>query len=190
MTSVKPAVGAPAHDRSMPRPIDTLELFYAHALAIEREAAERYEEFRAWFEDRGEEVLAGLCAGMAREERHHYERILRAARGRALPSIDASRYQWIDMASPEAPAHELVHRVATPRQLLEIALAGEVAARRFFRWVTRTSRDPGVRAAARSLAREEAGHVRWVTDALQYGDPMVDWDQMVAQGTGPGIVSG
>jgi rubrerythrin len=173
----------------MPRPIDSLELFYAHALAIEHEAVDRYEEFRAWFQDRGEDTLAGLCANMAREEREHYAKLLRASHGLALSPIDASRYQWIDRASPEAPARELFYRVTNPRQLLEVALAGEIAARRFFRWVTRTSRDPAVRAAARSLAHEEAAHVRWVMDALQYRDPTTDWEQMMAQGAGPGVVT-
>ena len=155
----------------MPRPIDSLELFYAHALAIEHEAMQRYDEFHVHFDGRGEEVLAGLCATMAREERRHYAQLLRTTQDLELPDINAVRYQWIGGTSPEAPAAELFYRVATPMQLLEVALAGEVAARRFFRWVTRTSRDPSVRNAARLLAREEAAHVRWVMDAMQYREP-------------------
>ncbi|HET9580970.1 MAG TPA: ferritin family protein [Usitatibacter sp.] len=173
----------------MPRPIDTLELFYAHAIAIEREAVERYEEFTTYFRDRGDDVLAGLCENMAREEQEHHRKLLRAARGLELPPIDARRYRWLDEGSPEAPARELFYRVTTARQLLEIALAGELAARRFFRWVTRTSRDPAVRAAARTLSHEEADHARWVMDALQYREPTLDWEEMLASGVGPGVVS-
>ena len=173
----------------MPRPIDSIEVFYAHALAIEHEAIERYEEFKAYFEDRGEDVLGGLCANMARGEREHHRKLLRAAKGMSLPAIDTARYQWLDSGSPEAPARELFYRVTTPRQLLEIALAGELAARRFFRWVTRTSRDPGVRAAARSLSHEEADHARWVMEALQYREPALDWEHLIAQGLGPGVVT-
>lgn len=173
----------------MPRPIDSLELFYAHALAIEREAIERYEEFRTYFRDRGEDVLAGLCENIVREEHEHQRKLLRASRGLNLPVIDEARYHWLDDGSPEAPSHELFYRVTTPRQLLEIALAGELGARRFFRWVTRTSRDPAVRAAARSLSHEEAEHARWVMDALQYREPTLDWEQMIAAGCGPGVVA-
>lgn len=168
----------------MPRPIDSLEVFYAHALAIEHEAIERYEEFRACFTRQGEEVLAALCEQMVREERAHREKLLRASRHMELPAIDAARYRWIDDASPEAPSHEMVDRVGTPTQLLEIALAGEIAARRFFRWVTRTSRDPGVRAVARSLAHEEAEHARCVMDALQYREPSLEWEKVIASGAG------
>ena len=168
----------------MPRPIDSLELFYAHALAIEHEAVQCYEEFRAYFKDRGEEVLAALCEQMAAEERKHHGKLLRATRGMELPVIDARKYRWIDDAAPEAPPREAFYRVSTPQQVLEIALAGEVAARRFFRWVTRTSRDPGVRAVARSLASEEANHARCVLDALQYRDPSLDWEKVVAAGAG------
>lgn len=168
----------------MPRPIDSLELFYAHAIAIEREAMQCYDEFRAYFRERGEEVLAALCDHMAAEERKHHEKLLRAAHGMELPAIDARKYRWIDDASPEAPPREAFYRVSTPRQVLEIALAGEVAARRFFRWVTRTSRDPGVRAAARALASEEADHARYVMDALQYREPSLDWEKIVESGMG------
>jgi rubrerythrin len=173
----------------MPRPIDTLELFYAHAIAIEREAIARYEEFQTYFADRGEDVLAGLCGGMVRAEREHHAKMVRMARGLTLPVIDTGRYRWLDTGSPEAPAHELFYRITTPRQLLEIALAGEIAARRFFRWVTRTSRDPQVRSAARVLAHEEADHVRWVNDALQYREPTLDWEQMMAAGLNPCLVA-
>ncbi len=173
----------------MPRPIDSLELFYAHALAIEREAVERYDEFRSYFQDRGEEPLAGLCENIAREERAHYNKLVRASRGMSLPPIDATRYRWLNGVSPEAPARQLFYRAATPQQLLEIALQGELGARRFFRWVTRTSRDPGVRAAARDLSRDEAEHARQVMAALQYRDPAGDWEKTVAAECGPGVAA-
>lgn len=168
----------------MPRPIDSLELFYAHALAIEHEAIQCYGEFHAYFRERGEEVLAALCEQLGAEERKHHEKLLRATRGMELPVIDARRYRWIGDASPEAPTREAFYRVSTPTQVLEIALAGEVAARRFFRWVTRTSRDPGVRAVARSLASEEADHARSVMDALQYREPSLDWEKVLETGMG------
>lgn len=170
----------------MPRPIDSLPVFYAHALAIEHEAAERYEEFTVYFRDRGEEVLAGLCASLARHESAHHAKLTQASSGMNLPRIDPTRYQWLESGSPEAPARELVYRVTTPRQLLEIALAGELAGRRFFRWVVRTSRDPRVRAEARNMCHEENEHVRWVMDALQSRESGLDWEQMIAAGTTPG----
>ncbi|HYC35597.1 MAG TPA: hypothetical protein VEC19_04190 [Usitatibacter sp.] len=55
----------------MIEPIRTLEEFHAHAIAIEREAAERYDEFASYFRDKGEAVLSGLCANLARMESDH-----------------------------------------------------------------------------------------------------------------------
>src|SRR5438128_294216 len=56
----------------MLRPVRTVEEFYAHALAIEREARDRYAELAAWFTGRGEEMLAGLCTTLAEAEGAHY----------------------------------------------------------------------------------------------------------------------
>ena len=56
-------------------PIETIEEFYANALAIEREAAERYDEFTRYFEDHDEDALAGLCRNLADMERRHFEEL-------------------------------------------------------------------------------------------------------------------
>ncbi len=173
----------------MPAPIESLEQFYAHALAIEREAAERYVEFENWFHDRDEEVLAGMCRELARHELEHFQRLATLAQGLDLPPIPADRYHWIDEGAPEAPAHELFYRVATPRQLLEVALAGERHARAFFEWVARTAGNERVRRAAVELAEEEREHARWVRQAMQYREPHADWEKLLARGIGPGAIA-
>ena len=173
----------------MQRPIDSIEMFYAHALAIEREAAERYAEFERWFEDRGEDVLAGLCRELARLERDHFHDLVGAAEGLTLPVISPGRYRWLDAGPPEAPAHELFRRAATPHQLLGIALAAERNARAFFRAVAKSSPDEKVRVLAAAMAREEGEHGRWVREALRYRQPAADWERLLERGTGPGTVS-
>jgi len=150
------------------RPVRTIEEFYAHALAIEREACERYTELHAWFRERGEEVLAGLCRNLSEAEGAHFAELEAACRKLELPVIDAADYQWIEGESPEAPRREVLRRVAKPRQLLLIALAAERGAAAFFEWVAATSPDPRVRALAHELAAEEEHHVSWVRDALEY----------------------
>lgn len=161
----------------MRKPIGSVEEFYAHALAIEHEAVERYNEFKAWFEDRSEDVLAGLCRNLAELEARHLRDVERACVGLALPPIDASRYRWLEGGSPEAPARELFYRVAEPRHLLEIALDAERKALSFFEWVERTASEPHVRALAREMAAEEEEHVRWAARALEYQPAhRFDWD--------------
>jgi rubrerythrin len=156
----------------MRRHIESIEEFYAHALAIEREASERYHEFEAYFKDRGEEVLAGLCANLERMEREHFIHLARASEGMRLPVISAGCYCWIDEGPPESPAREFFYRIVTPRQLLEVALDGEIAAQRFFSWVAATTQDATVKALASAMADEEDQHIRWVQQAMHYREPM------------------
>jgi rubrerythrin len=164
----------------MNEPIRTLGEFYAHALAIEREAADRYAEFETWFADRGEDVLAGLCRNLGELERSHLHKVERACHGMALQPIDASRYRWIEAGSPEAPARELFYRVAEPRHLLEIALQAECDALAFFEWAGRTSDDAAVRGLAREMAADEEEHVRWMAGALEYRPARhVDWERIL-----------
>jgi rubrerythrin len=152
----------------MHAPIATLEEFYAHALAIEHEAANRYAEFAEHFGDRGEEMLAGLCRNLAALELEHYRQLASGCAHLLLPDIDGGEYRWLDRGSPEAPGRDLVFLIATPRQLLEIALAAEWRAHEFFAWIARTSPQASVREIAAIMAAEETEHVRWVREALDY----------------------
>jgi rubrerythrin len=161
----------------MRHPITRVEEFYAHALAIEREAVDRYEEFQAWFSDRDEPVLAGLCANLAQLEAVHLREIELACRGLTLPPVDASGYRWLEAGPPEAPARELFYRIAEPRQLLEIALQAESNALAFFEWVERTTSNAQVRAVALEMAAEEQQHVVWAAQALEYHPSRpIDWE--------------
>jgi rubrerythrin len=155
----------------MPRPIDSLSVFLTHALAIEHEATERYAEFAASFAERGEPTLAGICSELARAEGEHYARLVRAAEGVELAPLRAGEYCWIEAGVPEAPARDAFYRIATPAQLLQVALEAEKRARRFFAWVARTTRDRTVRLMAREIATEEAQHVAWIEKAIAYRDP-------------------
>lgn len=167
--------------------IASVEEFYAHALAIEREAAERYVELEAYFAARNEEVLSGLCRNLARAEREHFEELARDCVHLTLPAICAADYQWLDAGSPEAPARELLYRVATPRQLLEVALAAELRARAFFVWVTRTALLHEVQELASVMAAEELEHVQWVRQALEHHAPeRPDWEKFLPEDIGPG----
>ena len=164
----------------MRKPMTGVEEFYAHALAIEREATERYAEFEGWFADRGEEVLAGLCANFAQMEASHLRELEARCRGMSLPAIAAGEHRWLDAGPPEAPARELFYRVAEPRHLLEIALQAEMDALSYFEWVAAESVDPKVRELADELAAEERDHVKWATQALEYHPSRrIDWEAVL-----------
>jgi rubrerythrin len=81
----------------------TLEL-YAHAIAIEREAAERYAGFAERMEDEGQEDLARAFGLLASAEAAHLATLLNRTAGLALPTIAPGRYQWLDAQAPETAA--------------------------------------------------------------------------------------
>lgn len=164
-------------------PIRSVAEFYSHALAIEHEAAERYAEFRDYFDDRGQVVLAGLCANLGRLEAEHFRELVQASEGMELPPIPAGEFRWLESGSPEAIVREIFYRIASPRQLLELALQGEYAALAFFQWAERTTPDEAVRTLAHRMAEEEQRHVEWVLQALEY-QPIsnAEWNRILDEG--------
>lgn len=139
---------------------------YAHAIAIEREAAARYSGFAERMQDEGRDDLAHVFAMLAGAEAGHLEALERRTQGIALPSVPRGRYDWLYEAAPEAAARELVFRLMTPRQALAIALQAERRAQAFFETVSWTAPDPAVRALAKEMAIEELGHATLIADLL------------------------
>jgi len=155
----------------MPHVLESLEAFYACALAIEREAAERYAQFAEYFAGRGEAMLAALCAMLARMEGEHFAQLTRAAEGLALPDVDLADFPG-GQAPSEASGRDLYYRIHDPAQLLELALEGELRAQRFFAWAAQSAKDKRVRALAHEMAAEEDRHIRWVSQALTMQRPL------------------
>jgi len=153
---------------------------YAHALAIEREAAARYLEFADRMADEGNDQVATLFRSLASFESEHVNQLLEATRQRRLPDIPAGEYAWLDAGSPETAAHDFVFRLMTPHDALEIALEAERRARRFFDEVYESATDASLRDLALDMAREEDDHVAWVERALATNpDPHVDWEKVL-----------
>ncbi len=132
---------------------------YAHAIAIEREAAERYGELAERMEDEGRDELAQVFGLLARVEAEHLETLLARSDGICLPEVEQGRYKWLDVGAPETPAHELIYRLMTPHHALAIALHAEQRAEAFFDHVFWTASDPALRALAKEMAAEEREHV-------------------------------
>jgi len=150
----------------MTHPIATPEEFYAHALAIEREAAERYAEFADLFEKRST-TLAALCRRLATLEREHFRDLAEACARLELPEIAAADYRWHEQDSPEVNSRETLGSITNSRQLLEVALAAEKRAHSFFVWTARTAPNRAIRELASVMAAEEDEHIAWVTEALR-----------------------
>ena len=160
-------------------PIRTANELYAHALAIEREAAERYAEFAVHMEDLGRNEIAELFRRLAVFEAEHLDTLEARTRGVEVPDLAPGAYAWLDAAAPETAARELVFRTLTPRGALRIALEAEHRAHEFFASMKATATDPALRALAQEMAMEEKGHIAMVEQALaRTPDANVDWGKV------------
>jgi rubrerythrin len=149
---------------------------YAHAIAIEREAVERYSAFAERMDDLGNEATAEIFAVLARMETEHLEELLARTADMTLPALDGREYRWLDGPAPETAARELVFRLMTPRHALEIALQGEKRAAAFFESVVMTADDAMLRALAREMAGDEGDHIAMLEKLLERTPPpAVDW---------------
>jgi len=158
----------------MTRPIASLPEFYAHAIAIEREAVRCYRECDRHFTAQGEDALARICRELADQEERHFSELQDRASATALPRIEEGDYAWLGSAPPEGAARELAFRISTPRQLLELALLAENSAREFYEATARTTPDAAVRALATAMAMVEEEHVRRMLLILEELPPALD----------------
>lgn len=156
--------------------MDTLELFYAHALAIEREAAQRYQELADQMLEHNNQETADLFLRLARLESEHAERLAAKTAGMRLPALKPWDYQWTGLESPESAAYETAHYLMKPHHALQVALENEQRAKAFFESIARTTLDADVKRLAAEMAGEEAEHVGYVEKALaSVAPPTPDW---------------
>jgi rubrerythrin len=140
---------------------------YAHAIAIEREAVERYGELAELMDDRGNTAAAEVFATLAGLEAEHLESLRRRTEGVELPDLGAGDYRWLDAGAPETAARELVFRLLGAREALQIALGAERRAQAFFEDVMLRADDPALRALAREMAADEGEHIQLIERLLE-----------------------
>jgi rubrerythrin len=154
----------------------TLEEFMALALAMEREAAERYTDFADTLEAHNNRDVAALFRTMAKYEARHAEQIMAQMGWSAAPALPATS-PWPEAEAPETVPIDEVHYLMQPWHALQLALAAERRAERFFAELARRAEDESVRRAAQRLQAEEAEHVALVQAWLaQVPPPSGDWD--------------
>lgn len=147
--------------------IETPNELYAHAIAIEREAVERYSELAELMDDRGNAAVAEVFARLAGLEAEHLESLRRRTEGIDVPDLRAADYRWLDAGAPETAARELVFRLLGPREALQIALGAERRAQSFFEDVMFRADDPALRALAREMAADEGEHILLIERLLE-----------------------
>ena len=150
-----------------------VEVFYAQAIAIEREAAARYREFAHQMVGYGNARTAELFQRLARFEAEHAEQLLERSAGMKLPSVEQLRRGLVAGSLSEVATYEFLYRRVLPHHALLMALAGERRAKAYFERVRKSSKDPEIRKLAAAFAREEAEHIAWIEKELESEPQMV-----------------
>ena len=135
----------------------TYEAFMADAIAMEAEAAERYDELADAMETHNNLEVAALFRKMADVERRH-GRSLQEQMGWSGPPPPADVH-WPDGGEgPETVASDAVHYLMQPYHALQMALRSEERAAAFFGHFAANATGR-VREAALALQQEEEEHV-------------------------------
>lgn len=165
-----------------------LQQFLSHAVALETDAAERYDELHRSLDVHHNPEIARLFQQMAHYSRlHRDEARERADRAGGVLAIDPWAFEWGGGESPESAATEAMHYRMGARAALAVALDAERSAHAFYAKVAASTSDSSVRALAEEFAEEELGHAveieRWIErlpedpdDALGDLDPPIGVD--------------
>ena len=162
------------------KPHQQLGSFLAHAVVLEDEAAERYDELADVMDTHNNDEVAELFRKMAGYSRLHRAEATEHAGRHAggLPPLKAWEFHWPGRESPESAAMELSHYLMTPHHALKLALAAEIQARDFYAGVAEATDDPAIAALAREFAEEEGEHAEaleaWIA---RYPEPEPGWDE-------------
>jgi rubrerythrin len=152
--------------------------FLAHALALEDEAADRYEELADVMEVHNNSEVALMFKQMSEFSRMHGLQVKQRAQGHVLPKLRSWEYRWNTPESPEAGAPENTHYLMTPWHALTFALANERRGLEFYANTAKASDDAEVRRLAAEMADEEQEHVaaleRWLARTEK---PAANWKE-------------
>lgn len=144
-----------------------VETFLAHAIALEREAARRYEELAAAMSTDGNAELREFFKQMAHYSRMHLNEAVSKAGFRTIPMLAPEEFEWPDGTAPETADWEGVDALLDRRGALELALRSEHRGHAFYASVSASTIDPELRGLAAEFAEEEADHVRQLEKLLE-----------------------
>lgn len=142
----------------------TLPEFLAHAIALEREAAERYLELADMMESYRNDAVASTFRDMVHYSRLHHDSIVERAKGLALPALRSWQYRW--RHPPETGGEEAFDPQLTAYEALRYARENEFRAQAFYSQAAADAGDAEVRRLAEEFAAEEAEHVAALDDWL------------------------
>ncbi|MBF0355895.1 MAG: hypothetical protein HQL43_11730 [Alphaproteobacteria bacterium] len=157
--------------------MDDVGEFMAHAMALENEAAARYDELADGMDTHNNKEVAVLFRQMAEFSRKHASEVAGRAGSIAVPHLAPWEYRWPGNEAPESGDPTVPHYLMTPHHALQVALRNETRGHDFYAQIAATSGDAEVRRLAGDFASEEATHVaelkKWFA---RFPAPRVGWD--------------
>ncbi len=153
--------------------------FLAHALHLENEAADHYEELADAMDAHNNREVAALFERLGGFARQHAAEVPThaAAHGCTLPPRHPWEFHWPTGATPETPLRDHSHYLMTPHHALTLALEAERLGQQYYQWVATETGHDTIRALATDMAAEESEHVAILEDWLtRYPAPAPGWD--------------
>lgn len=136
------------------------------ALEMEMEAAQRYTDLADAMDTHNNREVAALFHKMAEIESKHAAQIMAAMGWKQTPAPPSGKRPWEGFEAPETAPGDEVHYLMQPYHALQLALANEERAERFFARLARVATVESVRKAAREMQAEEREHVALVKQWL------------------------
>jgi rubrerythrin len=150
--------------------------FLARAWTMEVEAAERYATFADAMDEHNNREVGELFRKLARIEQLHADQLFEEGLSGHPPVVPPGGIRWDQGEGPETAAPGELHYRMQPHHALQIALACEKRANKFFTDFASSATDARVRKAAREMAAEEAEHAHLIEDWLKrIPPPDEDW---------------
>lgn len=146
--------------------MNDIELFLAHAIQLEQDAARRFEDLRHAMHSVGNREVETLFKRLGEFSRRHLDAAMARGGFRELPRLKPDEFEWPGGVTPEAAGWSGVDSMLDELAALELALAGEKSGRDYYAAVAGSTQDPEVARLAREFATEESQHVteleRWI----------------------------
>jgi rubrerythrin len=157
-------------------PPASIPALLAWALRIELDAAERYTELADAMEMHNNREVCALFRKMAVIEGKHAEKVMLQMGWTVPPPLPSGPPPWPGFEAPESAPQDAVHYLMQPWHALELALACEERALRFFGTLAKAVQVPAVKRVALEMEEEEREHVALVKAWMaKVPRPDADW---------------
>jgi rubrerythrin len=147
--------------------MDSVEIFLAHTVRLEREAALRFDQLADAMQTAGNREVAQLFKRLAHFSRLHLADATARSGFRDVPDLGPQEFVWPDIESPETAAIWATDPFIGCEQALQVALDAESAGLRFYQDILDQTEDPEIKRFATEFVAEEGQHVaeleRWLS---------------------------